>query len=47
MTTARPSPTLDALEAWHQALAQAFIHVDETSFLEHLASALCTLTPIE
>lgn len=47
MTTTSPAPSLQQLEAWHHALGQALIHVDEASFLEHLASALCTLTPIE
>lgn len=44
-----PSPALgpQALEAWHDALAQAFIQVDEAAFLEHLAAALCALCPIE
>ena len=36
-----------ALETWHDALAQAFIQVDEARFLEYLAAALCALCPIE
>jgi len=42
-----PAPSFPLLEAWHDALAHAFTHVDEASFLEHLATALGTLTPIE
>lgn len=42
-----PALGLPALVAWHDALAQAFMQVDEAPFLEHLAAALCALCPIE
>jgi DNA-binding CsgD family transcriptional regulator len=38
---------LQALQTWHGALAKAFIAVDDSTFLEHLAAALNRLTPIE
>ncbi len=38
---------LQALQAWHGALAKAFMALDDSTFLEHLAAALNRLTPIE
>lgn len=42
-----PDATLPVPHAWHEALARAFVSVDEPAFLAHLATALGTLTPIE
>ncbi|WP_421558289.1 helix-turn-helix domain-containing protein [Pseudomonas canadensis] len=42
-----PALGTQALETWHDALAQAFIQVDEARFLDYLAAALCALCPIE
>ena len=39
--------SLPALQAWHACLAQAFGSVDDGTFLQHLATALNALTPIE
>ncbi|MNF40576.1 Transcriptional regulatory protein UhpA [compost metagenome] len=38
---------LPALQAWHGCLAQAFLAIDSSTFLDHLAAALSALTPIE
>ncbi|MFW0754137.1 helix-turn-helix transcriptional regulator [Pseudomonas sp. H11T01] len=44
ISTALP---LQALQAWHGGLAMAFMAIDDSTFLEHLATALNGLTPIE
>src|SRR5438046_1645065 len=38
---------LQAFQTWHGGLATAFMAIDDTTFLEHLAAALNGLTPIE
>ncbi|WP_166366216.1 helix-turn-helix transcriptional regulator [Pseudomonas akapageensis] len=38
---------LPALQAWHGGLAQAFMAIERSDFLEQLAAALGSLTPIE